>query len=148
VRLVLLTLVLLLAAVVTAAAAGVRPHVELSDSMRPVLRAGDVLWLDGIRARDARPGEVVAFRHRGKLVLHRLRSVRGEGDRLALRTRGDANGAGESVTVARDAPLGRYVGVRVPAVGRLLLTVRSGPLAVAAALLLALLALRSIWRRA
>lgn len=139
-------LVAALLVVASAAAGGVRPHVELSDSMRPVLRAGDVLWLDEIRARDARVGDVVAFRHRGRLVLHRLRRVRPAGDRLAFATRGDANGAGERVTVSRDAAVGRYTGVRVPVVGRALLRVRSGPLALAAALLLTLLLLRRIWR--
>ncbi len=146
-RLVLLTLVLLLAAVTSAAAAGVRPHVELSDSMRPSLRAGDVLWLDAIRARDAAPGDVVAFRHQGRLVLHRVRAAQRRGARLRLVTRGDANRSSERVTVAPDASLGRYVGVRVPLAGRLLVHLRSGPLALAAALLLALIALRAIWAR-
>ena len=138
-------LVVTLLVVVSAAAGGVRPHVELSDSMRPALRAGDVLWLDEIRARDARVGDVVAFRHRGRLVLHRLRRVRPAGGRLAFVTRGDANSAGERVTVARDAPVGRYTGVRVPVVGRVLLRVKSPWLAGGAAVLLAAVALRALW---
>ena len=39
----LATLAVALVGVIGAAAAGVTPHVELSDSMRPALRAGDVV---------------------------------------------------------------------------------------------------------
>ncbi len=138
-------------AVAGAAAAGVSPHVELSDSMRPVLRAGDVVWLQRIAATEARRGDVVAFQHpqRDTVVLHRVERIRRDRlGRLAFTTRGDANNEPESWAIAADGRIGRYAGVRVPAVGRLVLTLQGPPLAaiaIASGVLLAGLALRRIW---
>ena len=143
-------------AVAVAAAAGVAPHVELSDSMRPVLRAGDVVWLDRIAARDARPGDVVAFDdpERDAVVLHRVVRIRperrgslGRGS-LAFTTRGDANNASESWSIAPGGTVGRYTGVRVPHAGRVVSALQGPPLAAVAVLsglVLAGLALRRIW---
>src|SRR5688572_17852648 len=134
-----------------AAAAGVAPHVELSDSMRPVLRAGDVVWLERIAAREAEVGDVVAFDHpeRDAVVLHRVERVRrGPLGRLAFRTRGDANNTPESWRIAADGRVGRYVGFRVPLAGRAVTALQGPPLAIVAAVsgvTLGGLALRRIW---
>jgi signal peptidase I len=144
---------LLLAALAVAggAAAGFAPHVELSDSMRPVLRAGDVVWLERIAARDARRGDVVAFDdpERDAVVLHRVvRVAPGPLGRLSFTTRGDANGASETWAIAPGGRIGRYADVRVPAAGRAVRALHGPPLAALALLsgaLLAALALRRIW---
>jgi signal peptidase len=143
--------VLATGALLLAAAAGVRPHVEMSDSMRPALRAGDVVWLDEIAARDARRGDVVAFADpvRGAVVLHRVVRVRVAGGRLAFVTRGDANTGTERWTVERSGTLGRFTGIRVPHAGRAARALAGVPLmlvALASGLALAALALRRIWR--
>lgn len=149
------TLVAVLAAaaiaVAAGAAAGFAPHVELSDSMRPLLRAGDVVWLEGIAAREARAGDVVAFDDPGRdaVVLHRVEGVRAASlGRLAFRTRGDANTASEAWRIAKDGRIGRYAGIRVPHAGRAVRALQGPPLAIVAVLsgaLLAALALRRIW---
>jgi signal peptidase I len=131
-------------AVAVAAAAGVTPHVEASDSMRPLLRAGDVVWLEDVRAAEARVGDVIAFAHpdRGDTVLHRVVARRRAGDALAFTTRGDANTGVERWSIDAGGVVGRYAGVRVPGVGR-------APLALVSALsglVLAGLLLRGIWR--
>jgi signal peptidase I len=153
-RLATCALITLLAGVVgvaAAAAAGVAPHVELSDSMSPALRAGDVVWLDRIAARHARAGDVVAFDdpRRDAVVLHRVERIRRAPlDRLAFTTRGDANNAAESWRIAADGQVGRYVGLRVPHAGRAVHAMAGPPLAVVAVLsglALAALALRRIW---
>jgi signal peptidase I len=147
-------LALLLAAALgvgVAAAAGIAPHVELSDSMRPVLRAGDVVWLERIAARDARVGDVVAFDDpkRDAVLLHRVERVRPAPlERVAFRTRGDANNGSESWAIAGEGRIGRYVGVRVPVAGRAVRALHGAPLAIVAVLsgaALAGLALRRIW---
>ena len=141
------------AGVAGAAAAGVAPHVELSDSMRPLLRAGDVVWLDRIAASDAQLGDVVAFDdpERDAVVLHRVERIRARGSRsLAFTTRGDANNASESWSIAADGRIGRYVGFRVPHAGRAVLALQGRPLAAIAALsglTLGGLTLRRIWSR-
>jgi signal peptidase len=148
---VLATLLLAAFTVAGAAAAGVAPHVELSDSMAPVLRAGDVVWLDRIAAAEARQGDVVAFDdpERDAIVLHRVERIRPLArGRLAFTTRGDANDAGERWAITADGAVGRYVGVRVPLAGRAVRELAGTPLAVVALLsggVLAVVALRRIW---
>jgi signal peptidase I len=149
----LLLTVLVLAAVTVAgaAAAGIAPHVELSDSMSPVLRAGDVVWLDRIAAREARAGDVVAFDdpERDAVVLHRVERVGAAPlGRLAFTTRGDANTTSESWRIAADGRVGRYVGARVPHVGRAVTALQGPPLALIALVsggVLGGIALRRIW---
>jgi signal peptidase I len=147
----LAALLLLAIAVTAAAAAGVAPHVELSDSMRPTLRAGDVVWLDRIAARDARVGDVVAFDdpEHAAAVLHRVQRIRrGPSGRLSFTTRGDANNTPESWTIPAGGRIGRYAGVRLAHVGRAVRGLAGPPLAAIALVsagLLATLALRRIW---
>ena len=143
----------LVAAVVVvagAAVAGVAPHVELSDSMRPALRAGDVVWLERIAAHEARPGDVVAFDdpQRDATMLHRVERIRRGARRLAFTTRGDANTEREAWTIGAGGEIGRYAGVRVPAAGRAVVALHGVPLAVVALLsvgVLAVLGLHWIW---
>ena len=148
---VLVSLLLAAVALAGAAAVGVSPHVELSDSMAPALKAGDVLWLDRIVAADARVGDVVAFDdpERRAVVLHRVERVRpASGGRLVFRTRGDANNTSESWAIAAGGELGRYAGFRLPHVGRAVTSLQGPPLgaiAVLSASFLAALALRRIW---
>jgi signal peptidase I len=134
-----------------ASAFGVRPHVEVSDSMRPALRAGDVVWLRDVAAREAEVGDVVAFPHpqRGDVVLHRVVSRRREGGRLAFTTRGDANTGVERWTATPGGTLGRATAVRVPHAGRAVAVLAGPPLAILASLAglaLAGLLLRRVWR--
>lgn len=145
---ILVLAVALAVAVAAGAAAGVTPRVELSDSMRPVLRAGDVLWVRAIAARDARAGDVVAFVHpdRGDVVLHRVTAVHAAPGGLAFTTRGDANSGSESWSVPADGRIGRYTGLRIPAVGRLAGTAALPVIAILSALALAGVALRRVWR--
>ena len=130
-----------------ATVAGVTPRVEMSDSMAPVVRAGDVVWVKTVSAAEARVGDVVAFDDpdREEVVMHRVVSVRDRGRRRAFMTRGDANSGVERWTIRRDGAIGRYAGVRVPHVGR-----AQGPLLAVISLLsglaLAAVALRRIWR--
>ena len=143
-------LVVLLAAALAVGAglaAGIRPHVEASDSMRPALRAGDVVWLEGIAAAQVRRGDVIGFAHpdHGRPMLHRVARIEDRGGRLAFTTRGDANSGVERWSVRRDDRLGRFVGVRVPAVGRAAVAAprHAAPALVALA---AFLLLWRIWR--
>lgn len=144
-------LCLAMTVVAVLATTGTRPRIELSDSMRPVLRAGDVLWLDQIPARAARRGDVVAFQdpERPRTVLHRVRAVHPDRlGRLVFRTRGDANTGSETWRIASDGALGRYTGLRIPGLGRVAAVLHGLPLVISAlvsSLLLAWLALRRIW---
>src|SRR5687767_3198870 len=59
---------------------------ESTDSMAPLVRAGDRLHLAAADRRDIRPGALVAFRSGGLLVVHRVLSFTAAG----LVTKGDA----------------------------------------------------------
>lgn len=128
---------------------GWRPMTEMSDSMRPLLRAGDIVVVAPLAPARARVGDVVAFSDplgSGRTITHRVLSVRISGDRVRFVTRGDANSSVERWSVATDGRLGRVV-LRLPRLGALLapLGTPSGRLLLVA-LPLALLCLLELWR--
>jgi signal peptidase len=143
--LVLLGLVLLLRL------AGYRPLIDYSNSMRPVIDAGDVLISHGAPAQSIRAGDIVSFSDRalqGRLVTHRVLAVHAEHQRLYFLTRGDANAAPERWSVARMGSVAK-VDLRIPAVGWAVVWLNSGLARTATLSLLALALgaalLRRIW---
>jgi signal peptidase I len=143
---------ILMAGLLLGIAFGYRPLVDHSDSMRPAIRAGDLLITRAKPAGSVRRGEIVSFKDpalAGKLVTHRVLTIHRVGSRLDFVTKGDANSASESWSAARDASIGVLV-VRVPAIGRTMAwmadtVVRTAILALAA-LLLSIALLRRVWR--
>lgn len=127
--------------------AGLEPRIERSDSMRPAIGAGDLVWLRNVRARDAEPGDIVAFadEDRGRTVMHRVEAIDARRGELAFTTRGDANTGGERWRIARDGRIGRYAGIRLPYAGRVAAALQGPLTASLAATALALLALNAIW---
>jgi signal peptidase len=143
---------MLLAVLLLALATGYRPLIDHSDSMRPALRAGDLLIIHAEPATGVRRGDIVSFRDPGlggKLVTHRVVLTHSSGRRIDFLTRGDANPTPERWSVARKGSIGKLA-IRVPDVGRgmawmaepwtrtILLTLT--------ALLLSTALLRRIWR--
>jgi signal peptidase I len=111
---------LLLAALLIASVAGYSALIDHSDSMRPAVRAGDMVFTESVPAAALHRGEVVTFSDRalgGRLVTHRVVATRRTGSRIDFLTRGDANPAAESWSVPAGASLGLVV-LRVPALGR------------------------------
>ena len=134
-------------------ATGGRSFTVMSGSMHPTIDTGDIVVDRGIRARDARVGDIVTFPDPGdseRLLTHRIRSVApGPGGALAITTQGDANNAPERWTMPRDGRLGRVM-LRVPEGGRALAVTRTpaGRLLLFSLPLVLLLvwALSAIWR--
>ena len=133
-------------------ALGQRPFTVLTGSMEPAIHAGDVVVVERINPLDARVGTIVTFRDpegSGRLITHRVRSLRSRGNVVEFHTKGDANNVIERWTVPRDGEIGR-VRVRVPAVGHALVLLggRSARLLllVLPLLLLAGLEVARIWR--
>jgi signal peptidase len=111
---------LLLAALLIATAAGYSALIDHSDSMRPAIRAGDMVFTESVPAAALRRGEIVTFSDLalgGRLVTHRVVAARRAGGRIEFLTRGDANPTAESWGVPAGASLGRVV-LRVPGLGR------------------------------
>jgi signal peptidase I len=142
----------LLAALLLATALGYRPLVDHSDSMRPAVRAGDLLVTHREPAGRVRVGQIVSFEDpalAGKLVTHRVVWIRAVAGRIDVRTRGDANPTPESWSVARGGSVGTLV-LRVPSVGRAVAWM-ADPwartiLLTLSALVLSAALLRRIWR--
>jgi signal peptidase len=134
-------------------AAGHRPMIEQSDSMAPVMRAGDVLFVKQMAAARAVAGDILTFddaERPGRTITHRVVSTTAQADgRLAFVTRGDANTGVERWTVKPDGTVGRYA-FRVPSAGRLVGLAGPGTwraLMLAAAAVLVLDVLRRVWTR-
>lgn len=130
---------------------GGRSYTVLSGSMEPRIRTGDVVGEEGIRPAELRSGDIVTFKdpdEAGRMITHRVRSVREQGGIYSVVTKGDANTTVERWTIPADGRLGR-VRYRVAHVGHLLVFSR-GPsgillLVVLPALLLGVVELRRIW---
>jgi signal peptidase I len=111
---------ILLAALVLATAAGYRPLIDHSDSMRPAVRAGDLLITRAASATRIRVGDIVSFSDPGlggKLVTHRVVAIHASGARIDFLTRGDANSTPESWSVTRRGSVGRLY-LRIAGLGR------------------------------
>lgn len=142
----------LLAVVALPNAIGMRSFTVMSGSMEPTIHVGDVVIDKKIRPLDARPGDVVTFSDptgRKRLITHRIRSLRVQGNTVQVVTKGDANNTVERWSVPANGRIGR-VELRVWKLGYPLVYAHSryGLIGLVAlpALLLCLVELRKIWR--
>ncbi len=95
----------------------------VSGSMEPALPVGSVIYVRGIPALEAEPGDVVAFTRGNSVVTHRVvenRKIEG-----ILITKGDANLINDPEPVPYTALIGR-VEHHIPVVGRFLMVYTSG----------------------
>jgi signal peptidase len=115
---------------IASSVAGYRLLVDVSDSMRPTLRAGDLLVTERVAAASVGRGDIVALvdlPRGGRLVTHRVVSIRRSGARIVFTTRGDANPASETWPTTSATKVQR-VTARVPALGRALSLLGAIPL--------------------
>ncbi len=130
---------------------GFRTLTDLSGSMEPGIRPGDLVVDQPIEARDLKVGEIVTFRSPTppkRLITHRVRRITSAGYLRDVVTKGDANDTVEHWTIPAQGRVG-VVRLRVPKLGYAFRYL-SGPLdriltIVLPALLLGAIALRRIW---
>jgi signal peptidase len=142
----------LLALLALATVSGYRPLIDYSDSMRPAIRAGDLVITHARAATSIHVGEIVSFDDpalNGKLVTHRVVAIHAFAGRIDFLSRGDANAVPESWSVARGASIGA-LDFRIAGAGRAVAWmtdpwVRTAVLMLAA-LVLSTALLRRIWR--
>lgn len=146
----LLAAVLLLVAVVVAGANGVRVRVEQTGSMAPAIHPGDLVALQQTSIDTIRVNDVIGVRSdSGAVIVHRVKRIDGAGTSLRVTTQGDANPTSEQWTLRRGAEVALVRGT-FPDLGSVVDALK-GPLialiVLAAALILAVSQLRSIWSR-
>lgn len=130
---------------------GHRTLIDRSDSMRPVLDAGDLVINRRAPASQIETGDIVTFEDPGlgRNITHRVIERRGAGSHVAFVTRGDANSGVERWSAGRDESVGRLVAA-VPRLGYAMGLVTSPivrlVLTAFCAAGLCVLALRWIWR--
>lgn len=90
----------------------------LSGSMRPVIEPGDMIIVKDTPVKDMKKGDIVTFEHNGKLVTHRITSMKEDGG-LSYQTKGDANPSKDPEMIKGDEMRGTYV-ARIPAFGLLM----------------------------
>ena len=124
----------------------------MSGSMAPAVDAGDVVVAERIKPLDAAAGDVVTFRDpqgSGRLISHRVRSLRAHVGTVQVTTKGDANNTVERWSVPAGGEIGR-VAYRLPKLGCVMVWTRTaaGRLLLIALPLLGLggWALVRIWR--
>ena len=139
-------------AVVAPLAFDARPLAVLSGSMEPTLGTGDISVVRAIAPLEARPGDIVTFRdpsNKERLITHRVKAMRAQGDGVFFVTRGDSNNVSERWRVPASGEIGRVV-YRIPELGWVLMYARAQGLFVvllgAALALLLVLELAAIWR--
>jgi signal peptidase len=136
----------------TLLAAGLRPVVVYSGSMRPTLGVGSLAVDRVVPASSVRVGSVITFNDpyvKGRLVTHRIAKIVSTKHGLAYRTKGDANAARDPWAIQLNDKVGR-VAFDVPIAGYVLWYAHTreirGLLLIVFALFVLVAALRRIWR--
>lgn len=102
--------VIILAVVMVSLIMGVFKHKILaigSNSMAPSFYRGDAVIYEKIEPKKLKNGEVIAFARRGIVVTHRVHSIKKNGDRVVIETKGDANNGPDKEKVTNQEVLGK-----------------------------------------
>jgi len=89
------------------------------NSMIPTFYDGDIIFVVGVKPSDLQVGDVVIYRTKDKLIVHRIIDVVIYNDKCFFKTKGDNNPTPDPGLVPEDQIVGRVVGVLLPRVGAL-----------------------------
>ena len=103
--------IVVLSAVATAN--GYRMVLVSSGSMEPAYPVGDGVLIKHVPSEEIRPGDAIVFRHRMKMIMHRVVDLRHVKGKLFYMTKGDANAFTDADLAAAGSLVGR-VDYRVP----------------------------------
>lgn len=100
-------------------------YIVESGSMEPALPTGSAIWIDTIKLSEISEGDVITFEAAGlPRTTHRVIEVRGEGDGLFFKTKGDANEDADTFNVYPGEVVG-IVEFSVPYIGSILALAKS-----------------------
>ena len=88
------------------------PMIVLTDSMYPVIKSGDLILLNKIKAEDINVGDIITYFDPSgtttTTVTHRVIELTTLNDEVAFRTKGDANNTDDKTIVPNDKLVGIY----------------------------------------
>ena len=90
-----------------------------SGSMSPNIEKGDIVVIEKLEENDfnnLKVKDIIAFEHRGVVVVHRIIDIKKIKDVLYFYTKGDANDSPDSYSISKEEIVGR-VDLRIPFVG-------------------------------
>lgn len=79
----------------------------LSNSMKPVFKRGDIVYIKSIEINNIKIGDIIAYFHNGYIVVHRVIEIfEYQGENVRFRTKGDNNNASDAYYVSKDDIVG------------------------------------------
>lgn len=109
-RWILITPIAVLALVMVSLITGMFKHKILaigSNSMAPSFYRGDAVIYEKVEPKKLKNGEVIAFTRNGIVVTHRINSIKKNGDRVVIETKGDANNGPDATKITNQEVLGK-----------------------------------------
>lgn len=90
-----------------------------SGSMSPKIEKGDIVIINKLEEGDhknLKVDEIIAFEHRGVVVVHRIINIKKVGEEYFFYTKGDANASADAYSLSEKEIIGT-VSIRIPFVG-------------------------------
>lgn len=88
-------------------------------SMHPRIKKGDVVIINKLEEdeyKSLEKGDIIAFEHRGVVVVHRIINIKKVGEVYYFYTKGDANDSEDAYSLSKDEIIGT-VNVNIPLIG-------------------------------
>lgn len=87
-----------------------------SNSMNPEISKGDAVIIKKVKNKKLKDGEIVAYKHDEKIIVHRLVEVKKTDGKIVYKTRGDVNNTVDDIDIEFEDIKG-VVKVKIPFVG-------------------------------
>lgn len=98
-------------------ALGIKPYIIVSESMKPTLNIGDVVFIGRAEFDRVKIGNIIAYFDGQKVVIHRVYSIgKANGERKYLIAKGDAVKNPDPILVSKEMFLGEIV-FKIPYIG-------------------------------
>lgn len=100
---------------------GYKAYIITTESMKPTMRVGDVVIVEGCNEENIKTGDIVVLKDEGEIITHRITQVIGAGE---YATKGDNNNITDPKTIKFSQIEGKKV-IMIPLLGRLLLLLKN-----------------------
>lgn len=95
---------------------GYKPFIDLTDSMYPAIKAGDLVIVKETDAGKLQKGDVIAFREGKSVITHRIIDVKDSNGSRQYITKGDNNNTQDASPVLTSAVEGKFI-MDIPKLG-------------------------------